>query len=127
MTDILRDAAELLKHEKDAKGWCQRFTDRAITKISPSHSLPDASTAKRSLHLMKKNPGKYGYRAVHDLDRPYTLVYFDNCGGHPKFAPEEWCGHVGIYCKATKMIYSSVDYKMSPAWMKKRAGFYVPK
>jgi len=125
--NVLHDAVQLLKSQKNLQGWCQRFCDRALTKVSPRHSLPDASTALRSLALMKKDPSRYGFKRVHSLDgQPYTLVYFERCGGHPSFAEDEWCGHVGIYCRADGKIYSSTDYRLNQWWLDRRAGYFVP-
>lgn len=128
--NVLGLAVEKLKQHHPVKGWCQHFTDWAITKVSPSHTLPDAPTALLSLHILKADPAKYGYTAVHDLNsHPYTLVYFGNCGGHPTHIPgagSEFCGHVGIYSRADGMIYSSYHYKYGPYWDARKAGFFVP-
>lgn len=128
---ILGGAVKKLMGMHDVRGWCQRYTDLAITTVSARHSLPNAATALRSLHLMKQDPAKYGYQAVHDLKaQPFCVVYFHGCGGHPQHladaGPKEVCGHVGIYSRATGIIYSSKDYAMTPYFQQRVAGAFVP-
>lgn len=128
---ILGKAVQKLMYRHDLKGWCQRYTDQALTDVAPQRSLPNAATALRSLHLMKQDPAHYGYVPVHDINgQPYCLVYFDRCGGNPQHLADarlgEVCGHVGIYSRDTHIIYSSKDYGMTPYFMARVAGAYVP-
>jgi hypothetical protein len=80
---------------------------------------------------MKQNPAKHGYAPVHNINgQPYCLVYFHGCGGRPKHLadakPGEVCGHVGIYSRDTHIIYSSKDYAMTPYFVARIAGAFVP-
>jgi hypothetical protein len=106
------------------KGWCLRYTRKAIQSIDPDLLLPHGSTAWESFNALRANPSQWGWIQVHHPLPRYVLAFWGACG---YLKDGRMAGHVGILDTQTNVIYSATEAKHSRWWAARLKGAFVPK
>lgn len=92
-------------------------------RLPAPRQAPD-NTALGNFEVLAKDPGAYGWEAIHSpLLSEICLVYFKDCG---RLKDGRTAGHISIYNPKTGILYANKNYRWGPYWARRLVGAFVP-